>query len=73
MLQRALDERSLHSVVPLDDEAKYTFTTNCKEVKTMLDYVFVHIDNLHNVVGHTIDCTIPYNVLIINLSLYVWI
>ena len=61
-LQRALEERNLYSVIPLDDETKYTFNNKGKDIRTMIDYVFVNIEYLSRIVGYTIDTGISYNI-----------
>ncbi len=61
-LLRMLSERHLYSVVPLDDSTRHSFHSKCNSYKTLIDYVFVDINNLPNIIGHLIDTNIPYSI-----------
>lgn len=61
-LHRALTERQLYSVVPVDDATQYTFSTKDGLTRTLIDYVFFSKDDLYCVTGYLIDTNVPYSV-----------
>ncbi len=61
-LRRALDERNLISVVPLDDNTICTYSSKCKTFKSMIDYVFIDREYRSNVLGYAIDKNITFSV-----------